>query len=242
MDWESTAIVLGLQDYSEEMMIMLVLTVGHGLRKGMIKSTKKNKSALAVGNIIKARWSARLEAHLGTFAIQSHEAIAQFVYHERKKLLALLSICELFKVCLPEKEPQAMLYTNLEDFLYALRFNNPLWTNLFVMLELELLSKVGFGLDLDKCAATGSTKNLAYISPWTGKAVASEPGEKYKEKLFTIPKLFLEPSQLQEDKEIAAALRVIRYFFLKNVFLNKQNQCPSALITLEKIFSDKVVA
>lgn len=241
MDWESSAIVLGLQDYSEEMMIMLVLTAEHGLRKGMIRSTKKNKPALAIGNIVKARWGARLENHLGTFTIQSHEAIAQFVYHERKKLLTLLSICELFKVCLPEKEPQDVLYTHLEDFLYALRFNNSLWANLFVMLELELLSKVGFGLDLDKCAATGSTKNLVYISPWTGKAVSSEPGEQYKDKLFTIPKLFLDPSAAHEDTEIASALRVIRYFFLKNVFVNKQNQFPSVRVTLEEIFNSKVV-
>lgn len=241
MDWESQAIVLGLQDYSEELMIMSVLTAAQGLRKGIIRSTKKNKPALAAGNIIKAQWRARLEAHLGTFTIQSYESIAQFVYHERQKLLALLSICELFKVCLPEKEPQELLYIHLEDFLYALRFNNQLWANFFAMLELELLSKIGFGLALDKCAATGATTNLTYISPWTGKAVSAVSGEVYKNKLFLLPKLFLNPSETYENKELALALRVTRYFFMKNVFANKQNQFPSVRTTLEEIFNGSVV-
>lgn len=233
MDWESPAIVLGLQDYNGELMIMLTLTHEYGLRKGIVRSTKKNKPALAAGNLVKVKWQGRLEAHLGTFTIQSHESIAQFVYHERQKLLALLSICELFKLCLLEKEPQKFLYTQLEDFLYALRFHNPLWINLFAMLELELLSKVGFGLDLEKCAATGSTKDLAYISPWTGKAVSSISGEPYKTKLFPMPKLFLNPSEQAEEKDLALAMRITRYFFMKNVFAGKQNQFPSARVALE---------
>lgn len=233
MDWENPAIVLGLQDYNGEMLLMTVLTRDHGTKKGIIRSTKKNKPALSHGTIVQVKWHARLEAHLGTFTIQSHEIIAQFVYHERKKLLALLSICELFRLCLPEKEPQSLLYTQLEDFLYALRFHNPLWINLLVALELELLSKVGFGLDLEKCAATGSTKDLVYLSPRTGKAVSFIPGEPYKDKLFPMPKLFLNPSERVDNKDLALAFRITRYFFMKNVFITRQNQFPSTRQALE---------
>jgi len=42
--------------------------------------------------------------------------------------------------------------------------------------ELQLLSELGFGLDLDSCAATGSTTDLVYVSPKSGRAVSREAG------------------------------------------------------------------
>ena len=40
----------------------------------------------------------------------------------------------------------------------------------------SLLSELGFGLDLESCAATGSTAELIYVSPKSGRAVSREAG------------------------------------------------------------------
>jgi DNA repair protein RecO (recombination protein O) len=238
MEIECPAIVLGLQDYNGDLMLMQVLTAKYGLRKGIVRNTNKNKSALAIGNILQVKWYARLETHLGNFTVQSFEAIAQSIYHDRRRLLSSLSVCALFKSCLSEKEPQEQMYVQLENFLYALKFQNPLWVNMLVILELELLSHVGFGLDLEKCAATGTAKNLAYLSPKTGRAICFESGLPFHEKLFQMPKLFADPNVQPESQDILHAMRVTRYFFMKNIFQDRQSQFPSMRIRLEELLSE----
>ena len=61
------------------------------------------------------------------------------------------------------------------------------WPALLVRWELVLLEELGFGLDLATCAATGSTADLVYVSPKSGRAVSAEAGEPYKDRLLALP-------------------------------------------------------
>ena len=85
MELDGQAIILELQEYNHDLLIVSVLFEHHGVRKGVIKSSKQNKSALTTGNILNLRWYARLENHLGNFNLKSFETIAPFVYHDKKK-------------------------------------------------------------------------------------------------------------------------------------------------------------
>ena len=62
-----------------------------------------------------------------------------------------------------------------------------LWIAAYVHWELGVLSDLGYGLDLDRCAATGTNDDLAYVSPRTGRAVSLSAGEPYQEKLLAMP-------------------------------------------------------
>ena len=57
------------------------------------------------------------------------------------------------------------------------------WHFLYLDWELKLLSCIGFGLDLEKCAVTETREDLCYISPKSGKAVCKEVGTEYHSKL-----------------------------------------------------------
>ena len=116
MDWEDNAIVLALQEYNSDMLLMSVMSEKHGLRKGLIKVSKSNKAALNTGNILKLKWYGRMENHLGKFSVQSCEIIAQYIYQKKHELLSLMSMCEIFKHCLPEKEEYTSLYLDFCDF------------------------------------------------------------------------------------------------------------------------------
>jgi DNA repair protein RecO (recombination protein O) len=56
-----------------------------------------------------------------------------------------------------------------------------------VRFELALLAELGFGLDLDTCAATGTDSDLAYVSPKSGRAVSRQAGAPWHEKLLRLP-------------------------------------------------------
>src|ERR1700710_1540406 len=45
-----------------------------------------------------------------------------------------------------------------------------------IKFELAMLSELGFGLDLENCAATGETRDLIYVSPKSGGAVSRQAG------------------------------------------------------------------
>ena len=72
---------------------------------------------------------------------------------------------------LPERDPHPRLYEALDVMLDYL--DRPaLAAELMVRFELLLLDELGFGLDLEACAATGSREDLAYVSPKSGRAVS----------------------------------------------------------------------
>ncbi len=59
--------------------------------------------------------------------------------------------------------------------------------------ELQLLAELGFGLDLDSCAATGATAELIYVSPRSGRAVSRDAGAPWRDKLLRLPAFLAEP-------------------------------------------------
>ncbi len=84
-----------------------------------------------------------------------------------------------------------------------------------VRFELELLSELGFGLDLEACAATGSAHDLAHVSPKSGRAVSRTAGEPWQHRLLQFP-AFLVASQSAAPTwaELADAF-VLTGFFLE---------------------------
>ncbi|MCC7274603.1 MAG: DNA repair protein RecO C-terminal domain-containing protein, partial [Alphaproteobacteria bacterium] len=68
---------------------------------------------------------------------------------------------------------------------------------------LDLLAELGFGLDLARCAATGTEADLVYVSPRSGRAVSRAAGAPYAARLLPLP-VFLRDAGAAPD---AAALR-----------------------------------
>ena len=58
---------------------------------------------------------------------------------------------------------------------------------MMVRYELALLAELGYGLDLESCAATGVTDGLIYVSPKSGRAVCREAGKPYHDRMLPLP-------------------------------------------------------
>src|SRR5258708_8213184 len=50
-----------------------------------------------------------------------------------------------------------------------------------------MLTELGFGLDLETCAATGATTDLIYVSPKSGGAVSRAAGDAWRDRLLRLP-------------------------------------------------------
>ena len=91
---------------------------------------------------------------------------------------------------LPEREPHPGAFLAFEA-LSAAFLHPEIWPAVFVRFEAGLLQELGFGFDLSKCAATGATDDLIYVSPRTGRAVSRDAGEDYKDRLLALPGFML---------------------------------------------------
>jgi DNA repair protein RecO (recombination protein O) len=144
----------------------------------------------------------------------------------------LAALCRL----LPERDPHPAVFDLLEHTIAHLR-DPSLAAALVVRFELELLAELGFGLDLDSCAATGATAELVYVSPKSGRAVSREAGEPWRDKLLALP-AFLgsdgqrTPSGTQSAMPSAAELRdgfaLTGFFLARHVYEPRGESLPES--------------
>ncbi len=91
---------------------------------------------------------------------------------------------------------------------------------LLVRLELAVLSELGFGLDLASCAATGTSDDLIYVSPKSGRAVGREAGAPYADKLFALPPFLIArgSNATPTREDVAAGFALTGHFLTRRVW------------------------
>ena len=96
------------------------------------------------------------------------------------------------------------------------------WLGDIARYELLLLGELGFGLDLGSCAATGTTQDLAYVSPKSSQAVSRAAGLPYAAKLLPLPALLRDLPIAEPDwDDVAGALRTTGYFLERDLLTGR---------------------
>ena len=231
MNWTEPAIILSTRKYGENSALVRLLTHQQGVYGGVVRGipSKTNRGILQAGNAVTATWQARLSEQLGTFKTELLEANTAHLMHDGERLNALSSACCIIESALPERHPYPRLYTVFQAFLQTLR-DTEVWYESYVKLEMELLSECGFGLDLRTCAATGTTENLIYVSPKSGRAVCAQAGEPYKNKLLALPPFLLGMYKKNrvESAEILDGMQLTGYFLDQWLFAPHTKKLPAA--------------
>ena len=97
------------------------------------------------------------------------------------------------------------------------------WAAALIRYELLLLTELGFGLDLGRCAVTGSRDDLAYVSPRSGKAVARQAGGEYKTRLLPLPAFVREGGTAEDWEQIFEGMRLTGYFLERDLLDERRN-------------------
>jgi DNA repair protein RecO (recombination protein O) len=129
---------------------------------------------------------------------------------------------------LPERDPHPKLFDALNECLATA--DSAAFPASITRFELKLLDELGFGLDLSKCAATGRSDDLVYVSPRSGQAVSQGAGEPYRDKLLPLPAFLLEGSASgpPAGREVARGLAMTGYFLNTHVFAETGKAMPKA--------------
>lgn len=220
LHWNDDGIVLGARRHGETSVILELLTRGHGRHLGLVHGgrSRKLQPVLQPGNTLTVVWRARLDEHLGGFAVElANQRSARFIA-SGLALYGMAYVSALLRL-LPERDPHPDLYDLAEELLD--RLDDPaLAPALAIRFELAMLRDLGFGLDLGRCAATGSVENLVYVSPKTGRAVSGAAGEPYKARLFRLPAFLADEAipTAPGREDLAAGFRLTEHFLRLHAF------------------------
>ena len=187
MDWTDEGIVLGVRRHGEANAILEVMTRAHGRHLGLVRGGggSRMRPVLQPGNVVRVTWRARLDEHLGHYVVEGLRLRAgEFMVaaHAAYGVTHLAALCRL----LPERDPHEQVHDTLADILDHLD-DRALAAALVARFELQMLAEFGFGLDLDQCAATGTTADLIYVSPKSGRAVSRGAGEPWQDRMLRLP-------------------------------------------------------
>jgi DNA repair protein RecO (recombination protein O) len=190
------------------------MTRDHGRHLGLVQGgrSRRMQPVLQAGNSVHAVWRARLDEQLGNYAIEGGALRAARYLGSPMALYGIATLAAHLRL-LPDRDPHPALFDTAS--ILADHLEDPqVAPALFVKFELMLLADLGFGLDLSKCASTGRTEDLIYVSPRSGRAVSREAGEPYRAKLFELPPfLRATPSDQQpEAAELAAGFQLTGHF------------------------------
>jgi DNA repair protein RecO (recombination protein O) len=187
---DTQATVCALRNHGEHGAIVRLMTAEHGLQASYVRGARgrRMRPILIPGNMVQARLAARSEGQLPQAEIE--------LVHSRAPLLseplpaaAIEWGTALTAAALPEGQPYPRLYTALEGLLAAIEAAPAAsgWGAALVRYELLLLAELGFGLDLESCAVSGSNAELVAVSPRSGRAVSAAEAEPYAGKLLPLP-------------------------------------------------------
>src|SRR5581483_6265572 len=166
------------------------------------------------------------DEHLGNYTIEPVVQRAARLIEGPSGLYGVQTVAALLRL-LPERDPHPVLFDGLGPMLDWL--GDPLVGGAFVVrFEMKMLEDLGFGLDLDECAVTGTAADLVYVSPKTGRAVSAKAGEAYRDRLLPLPAFLRNGGASPGAAEIADGFRLTGYFLSRRVFEPREIQLPEA--------------
>jgi DNA repair protein RecO (recombination protein O) len=241
MQWRDDGLILGTRDHGETSVIVEAMTRRHGRHFGLVRSgrSKHMRPLLQPGTQAEFVWRARLDEHIGTFAVEAVTSRTGSMMASAEALHAVCLVAALLRLS-AERDPDPQLYEGAAQIVGHVEKPETL-PPLLVHFEAEILAKMGFGLDLSCCAATGATENLVYVSPKSGRAVSEAAGEPYKSRLLPLP-AFLHEARAENPSpaDIRDGFKLTGFFLMRDLFAPRGETLPEArgfyLAALQKRF------
>ena len=230
MEWRDEGLIIGIRRHGEASMIVEAMTRAHGRHLGLVRGGRsaRLRATLQPGNTVGLVWRARLDEHLGSFAVEPLALRAGRLMGSALALAGINYLGALVRV-LPERDPHQTVYEAAS--LIAEALDSALAPTLIARFEAQILAECGFRLDLSRCAATGATDRLVYVSPKSGRAVSAEAGAPWRDRLLPLPPFLREGAPLEarpSADEIAEAFRLTGFFLARALFSLRGEPLPDS--------------
>jgi DNA repair protein RecO (recombination protein O) len=229
VEFEDDAIVLAARPHGEAGAIIEALTRMHGKWAAHVPggASRRLRPAIQPGARVRFRYRARAAEQLGSATLEADGEGASALFDDPLALAGLAAAVAVLAGALPEREPSPGAFLATEALLDAL-IATEFWPAVLVRFEAGLLEALGFGLDLSRCAVTGSTDDLVWVSPRTGRAVSAAAGEAWRDRLLPLPRFLLSAQASIGSGDVGAGLAITGRFLETCVFAVVSRPLPPA--------------
>lgn len=159
MNWEDEGYLLSKRKFRENANIVNVFTQSKGRMSGIVYggNSRKIRNYLQLSNKLFIVHSSKNENKSGYFKTELIKPISPFYFNDKTRISALISLCSILNLLLPEEQPNKKIYKSLEEFMNSIDLEN--WIILFIFLELIIIKELGYDPNLSKFKNNQSNLN-----------------------------------------------------------------------------------
>ncbi len=229
MEWDAPAVVLDSRPQGEGNALVTVLTEAQGAHRGLARGggARAQASLWQPGNLVQARWVARLADQLGSLTAELVHPGAALAMDDPVALAMLSAACAVAEGALPEREPHPLVFAGLVQLIAGLQAGAETLPAL-IRWEAVLLAELGYGLDLAACAVTGGSADLAFVSPRTGRAVSRPAAGAWQSRLLRLPAFLAGSGPAAGPADWRDGLKLTGHFLARDAFGHQHRPLPAA--------------
>ncbi len=226
MNWEDECYLLSKKKFRENANIINVFTFKKGKVSGIVYggTSRKIRNYLQISNKLFVVNNLKNENKIGYFKTELIKAITPIYFNDKKRTSALVSICTLLNILLPEAQPHKEIFKTFEKFIESLNLDN--WIILYILFEINLIRELGYDANLS------SFDNVVSNSDETRKIKID--GYNYEVPKYLIKGLI--PKNLNFFL-IKKSLIFTRSLLLNKFFIPNNLILPKSRIILENYFN-----
>ena len=148
MNWEDEGYLLSKRKFRENANIINVFTSKKGKVSGIVYggNSRKIRNYLQISNKIFISHTSKNENKIGYFKTELIKPISPLYFNDKERTSALISLCSLLNILLPESQPNKKIYEIFDNLINSFNLDN--WIILYIFFELNLIKELGYDSNL----------------------------------------------------------------------------------------------
>ncbi|MDC0385249.1 DNA repair protein RecO [Pelagibacteraceae bacterium] len=148
MIWEDECYLLSKKKFRENANIINIFTQKKGKIDGIVYggTSRKVRNYLQISNKLFVSHTSKSENKIGYFKTELIKPISPLYFNDKERTSALISICSLLNILLPESQPNKKIYKSFEKLINSINLEN--WIFLYIFFEINLIKELGYDTNL----------------------------------------------------------------------------------------------
>ena len=148
MIWEDECYLLSKKKFRENANIINIFTQKKGKIDGIVYggTSRKVRNYLQISNKLFVSHTSKSENKIGYFKTELIKPISPLYFNDKERTSALISICSLLNILLPESQPNKQIYVSFEKLINSINLEN--WIFLYIFFEINLIKELGYDTNL----------------------------------------------------------------------------------------------
>ncbi len=150
MIWEDECYLLSKRKFRENANIINIFTQKKGKIDGIVYggTSRKIKNYLQISNKLFVSHTSKSENRIGYFKTELIKPISPMYFNDKQRTSALISICSLLNILLPDSQPNKKIYKSFEKLINSISLEN--WIFLYIFFEINLIKELGYDTNLNE--------------------------------------------------------------------------------------------